>query len=162
VSGATIGYRGALGVVELECLHSDADRGPLAFGHERVEVVQVDQDTAGDAIRAELPKAGEPGFTKDPDARTFLEQAAELVSRGRDGYGDDHFLDVAVIYAHAWANGHSDPVAAVVKKWGCARSTAGRWVGRARNEFGFLEPTEERKPNGRLTRRTLRLIGQRR
>lgn len=66
-------------------------------------------------------------------------------------------LRVAAVYARAWEQG-ADPVQAVVEDLTVARSTAGRLVGRARNEYGFLEPTTERQANGRLTPKARRLM----
>jgi hypothetical protein len=106
-------------------------------------------------------RAGKPGFAKDPRAKEVLARAAELVTRGRDGLGVDHFLNVAVVYADTWASGGGDPVAAVTDHWGCARSTAGRWVSQARRKYGYLEPTTPRRPNGRLTPKARRLIEKR-
>jgi hypothetical protein len=66
-------------------------------------------------------------------------------------------LEVARVYSKAWTLGIDDgnrqvrPVKAVQQRFGIAASTARKWIGEARNEARFLEPTQERRANGELT-----------
>lgn len=54
-------------------------------------------------------------------------------------YGPDHHALVAAIYRAAVAAGRADPTKATAEWFGVARSTANKWVARARAE-GALEP----------------------
>lgn len=70
-------------------------------------------------------------------------------------YDRDHFVDVASTYATAHSRGQS-PTQAVADRWKISRSTAAKWVYRARNEHRLLAPTTRGKPAGETTRRRKR------
>jgi hypothetical protein len=77
------------------------------------------------------------------------------------GPDETKFLRVAEVYAAAW-KGSSSPVVAVAKDQKVARSTAGRYVSIARNQYGYLVPAQERQANGRLTKKAKRLLKSKR
>lgn len=54
--------------------------------------------------------------------------------------GPEHYERVAEIYSKAFAAGAS-PTKAVAEAFHVSPSTAGSWVSRARNKYGFLDPT---------------------
>lgn len=55
-------------------------------------------------------------------------------------YDESHFAKVASVYQQAWAR-HEQPTKAVQEHFNVSKSTAAKWVARARNEFGLLPPT---------------------
>ena len=63
-----------------------------------------------------------------------------------------HFEKVALVYSDAYARGEP-PDQAVAACFQVSHSTAGRWVGRARNEFHLLPKTSQGKAKVRRTRR---------
>ncbi|MCU1591668.1 MAG: hypothetical protein JWP11_2924 [Frankiales bacterium] len=113
-----------------EQLH-DALREHLAGAAEHVE---------------ELSRQGKPAHSAVSEARlvTFTEQTQDLRAaldsgrRGRD-LGDDHYREVAAIYAQALRDGRS-PTKAVQEHYTVEKSTAAKKVARAR-ERGFLPKT---------------------
>lgn len=62
--------------------------------------------------------------------------------------GAEHFAEVALVYSEAWRAGSRAPTKAVQQHFGTSRSTAAKWVARAR-AIGLLPPTEPRVPRGR-------------
>jgi hypothetical protein len=71
----------------------------------------------------------------------------QLAVSGRQLYDRGHFLAVAEVYEAAWREGEN-PTKAVADEFSTTRSAAGKWVYRARHEFGLLGPTEQRKAGG--------------
>ncbi len=82
----------------------------------------------------------------DSEAKAIQQLASEPRRGGRKGHGDGHYADVAEVYATAWADG-VHPTKAVAEHWSIAKTTAAKWVFRAR-ELGFLEPTTRGRPGG--------------
>lgn len=94
------------------------------------------------------------GTDKRAEALLALLHAVELPiesSRRRGGrppvYGDEHYREVARIYAEAWSNGDRHPTLTVAAEHTVARSTAAKWVSTARQR-GFLGPTLPRRAGG--------------
>jgi hypothetical protein len=69
--------------------------------------------------------------------------AARRSGRRRPPLSDDTLVAVSEVYRKAHATGAS-PTKAVQRHFHVSRSTAGRWVGRARQQ-GYLGPTRERQ-----------------
>lgn len=82
----------------------------------------------------------------ESEAEVIQQLASEPRRGGRKGYGDDHYATVAEVYATAWADG-VHPTKAVAEHWLIAKTTAAKWVSRAR-DLGFLEPTTRGRPGG--------------
>jgi hypothetical protein len=80
------------------------------------------------------------------EAEAIQQLASEPRRGGRKGHGDDHYAAVAEVYATAWADGFH-PTKAVAEHWSIAKTTAAKWVFRAR-DLGFLEPTTRGRPGG--------------
>lgn len=75
--------------------------------------------------------------------------AGQLLDAGSvPRYSVDHFREVARIYADAWDEG-DPPTKAVAEAFGAERSTAAKWVAKAR-QLGFLTPTEKRRAGGKF------------
>lgn len=62
-------------------------------------------------------------------------------------YGEDHYAEVARVYADAYRNQSRNPTMKVAKDYQISRSTAAKWVAKAR-ALGFLDSTEERVAGG--------------
>lgn len=62
-------------------------------------------------------------------------------------YDEGHFSDVAHAYSEAYRNQPRNPTMKVAKDFRVSRSTAAKWVARAR-ELGFLERTKKRVAGG--------------
>jgi hypothetical protein len=75
----------------------------------------------------------------------------EVVRREGPGrpplYTEEHFAKVARAYSDAYKNRSRNPTQKVAKKFVVSRSTAAKWVARAR-ELGFLDKTEKRVAGG--------------
>ncbi len=93
------------------------------------------------------------------------EWSDSMKATGRPDLDDEFFVRVALRYNQAWESSPDKPTDEVWR-WladigrPCSKATAARYVSRARNEFGFLHKTTERKPNGRLTAKARRLLEQ--
>ena len=90
------------------------------------------------------------GRHTESEAKAIQQLASEPRRGGRKGHGDDHYAAVAEVYATAWADG-VHPTKAVSEHWTVAKTTAAKWVFRAR-ELGFLQPTTRGRPGGVLTK----------
>lgn len=68
----------------------------------------------------------------------------------------------AVVYSRAWVHHDPAPVKCVMRDFDppLARSTAGRYIEEARNELGYLEPTEQRRQNGELTKKARKILAK--
>ncbi|GEM_PF-3291282 len=70
---------------------------------------------------------------------------------GRPGrpplYAPDHFAEVARVYAGAYRNQSRNPTLTVSREFHVSRSTAAKWVARARR-LGFLQRTQRRVAGG--------------
>ncbi len=86
------------------------------------------------------------GRHTESEAEAIQQLASEPRRGGRKGHGDDHYAAVAEVYATAWTDG-VHPTEAVAEHWTVAKTTAAKWVSRAR-ELGFLEPTTKGRPGG--------------
>ena len=86
------------------------------------------------------------GRHTESEAEAIQQLASEPRRGGRKGHGDDHYAAVAEFYATAWTDG-VHPTEAVAEHWTVAKTTAAKWVSRAR-ELGFLEPTTKGRPGG--------------
>jgi hypothetical protein len=82
----------------------------------------------------------------ESEAEAIQQLASEPRRGGRKGHGDRHYAAVAEVYAIAWAGG-GHPTKAVAEHWSVAKTTAAKWVLRAR-ELGFLQPTTRGRPGG--------------
>jgi hypothetical protein len=82
--------------------------------------------------------------------------AAKAEPRRRPGrpaaYAPAHFEEVARIYREHVRAGGRAPTKAVQEHFTVSKSAAAKWVGRARHEFGLLEPTREK--SGKVTAQT--------
>jgi hypothetical protein len=67
-----------------------------------------------------------------------------LATRPRGRLGREHFVEVAAIYEEAVAQGF-EPLRAIRERWPVSKAAAGKWVSRARHEFGLLPPTTRGK-----------------
>lgn len=76
------------------------------------------------------------------------EAAAEILERQRSRLGIDHYREVVRVYVEAMASGQA-PTAAVAEHFECPRSTAARWVSKAR-EIGLLDPAAAGKASAFL------------
>jgi hypothetical protein len=83
-------------------------------------------------------------------ARRRLPAATATTRRGRTGRpierGPEHLAQVAKVYAHAYRAGQR-PTEAVRQEWQVSKTTAAKWVARAR-EAGLLGPTTQRRAGG--------------
>lgn len=97
----------------------------------------------------------------DPEAPPAAVAAAGRVLRVKRPPTSAEYraLRTAVTYSRAWEQGVA-PVRAVAEEWTIARSTAGRYVEQARNEHGYLEPTEPGQPNATLTAKARKLLAK--
>ena len=86
------------------------------------------------------------GRHTESEAAALQQLASEPRRGGRRGHSHDHYAAVAEVYAKAWADG-VHPTKAVAEHWTIAKTTAAKWVSRAR-ELGFLEPTTRGRPGG--------------
>ncbi len=94
--------------------------------------------------RAAGPSGGEASDLRD---RVAAAEASLGRAPGRPPeYTEDHFKLVADAYTRAWKI-NLPPRAAVATRWQVSRSTAAKWVARAR-QMGFLPPTERGRPRG--------------
>lgn len=109
------------------------------------------------AATASYAAAGRPGSNRK--ARRSATTIARTFREPTGKYSKEHFLEVASVYAEAWEN-HESPARAVADHWSVTATTAGKWVSIARNGHGFLEPTERRKSNGRLTGKAQQLAAR--
>lgn len=93
----------------------------------------------------------DPRDTPEPIRRSFerrLEAARKAAAKGRvgrRGHGLDHYEEVARVYLAAKAR---RPTKAVMDHFNVERSTANKWVERARHDYGLLAPTTPGKPSG--------------
>jgi hypothetical protein len=85
--------------------------------------------------------------------RRFQQMEESGRKRGRPRiYDIDHFREVAQVYSEAeWFDQH--PTKAVAHRWTVGRSTAAKWVSRARHEFDLLPATEKGQARGTRGRR---------
>lgn len=86
------------------------------------------------------------GRHTESEAEAIQQLASGPRRGGRKGHGDGHYAAVAEVYATAWADG-VHPTKAVAEHWSIAKTTAAKWVFKAR-ELGFLEPTTKGRPGG--------------
>lgn len=124
-------------------------------------VVEVPNGPVEEGGRTPLPvhvirRGVGPASGQDGRAEALLAMlhAVELPidsSKRRGGrppvYGDEHYREVARIYAEAWSHGDRHPTATVAIELTVARSTAAKWVMTARR-LGFLSPTVPRRAGG--------------
>ncbi len=71
-------------------------------------------------------------------------KASAKGSKGRRGHQLDHYEEVARVYLAAKAR----PTLAVMDHFEVERSTANKWVGRARHDFGLIPQTSPGKASG--------------
>lgn len=72
---------------------------------------------------------------------------APRVSGRRPIYDDAHWREVARIYSEAWQAG-DDPTSAVARHYYVAKSTAAKWVAKARNQLGYIPKTDKGRARG--------------
>jgi hypothetical protein len=99
--------------------------------------------------------------TRSEDRAAWMSSAEHLLevlpddeddaARGRRSYGRPHYRAVAEVYLAAQRN-DKPPTSAVAEHWRVNKSTAGKWVSRAR-AFGFLAPTSRGKSSSAPTSR---------
>ena len=82
------------------------------------------------------------------DARAALERGPKRAGRPPK-YDDEHFSGVAVIYNGALRDLEA-PIEAIMRVKKVPRSTAAKWVARAR-QLGYLPPTTQGRAKGRAT-----------
>jgi hypothetical protein len=79
-------------------------------------------------------------------------KAADKGSVGRRGHKLDHYEKVARVYLAAKAR----PTKAVMDHFGVERSTANKWVERARHDYRLIPSTTPGKASGLQSKRTRR------
>lgn len=72
---------------------------------------------------------------------------APRVTRRRPIYDAEHWREVARIYSEAWQAG-DDPTTAVARHYYVSKSTAAKWVAKARNQLGLIPTTEKGRARG--------------
>lgn len=124
---------GRLECKELKCTVRDGDDELTSEAIRQIPVRLLIQEAAEYVLQDEVPRKRVQYILEDLDYQT-------LVSRGPT---PETLEWVAVIYRFAYAC-HDDPTKSVVERFGIPRSTAGRWVAKAR-EQGFLGPAADRR-----------------
>lgn len=87
------------------------------------------------------------GPDKEAAARALPKYERSLpISGRRPTYDRGHFVAVAKVYSHAYAEGAA-PTKAVAQHFHVTPSAAAKWVARARG-LGLLGPTQQRRAGG--------------
>ena len=92
-----------------------------------------------------------PGFVQEAEEMQS-EWGGKIARARRPLYGDDHWTSVADVYRAAWVNG-DPPTLAVADHWHVSKSTAAKWVAKARNEFHLLPATDKGKASATAAHR---------
>ena len=87
------------------------------------------------------------GYQDTPQraARALASLEARGARRGRKGHPPEHFVEVAAVYRDAYRF-RRPPTQAVADHWTVSKSTAAKWVAKARDR-GLLPPTSRGKPS---------------
>jgi transposase len=98
-------------------------------------------------LRRWARRAGDSDSGDYLQARAAAAEASLPRAQGRPReYSEEHFKEVADAYTRAWKIGDR-PTKAVAEQWQVSRSTAAKWVARAR-ATGLLPATERGRPLG--------------
>jgi hypothetical protein len=102
-------------------------------------------------MRADADQHGARNEPADLERRAQLRHKELLRRRSEGGrprdWGPEHFAEVASIYLLALESGEK-PTQSVARHFKVERSTAAKWVARARHEYGLLAPTARGRTSG--------------